>query len=116
MKSKSTMIDQMFIDHPNEIEPGTPILHTACPCCGAQLDIEAGDDEGEIAVVGTQQTKGSRVEQFSKAQIDFLRCIGVRVKYCGSSQAVFNDAADLANRRIRILTDGLNDLISKDGE
>jgi hypothetical protein len=53
MKSKSTMIDQMFSDHPNEIEPGTTILHIACPCCGAQLDIEAGDDVGSIAVIGT---------------------------------------------------------------
>ena len=52
MKSKS-MIEQMFLDHPNEIEPGELILKTRCPCCGAQLDIEAGDNEGEIAVIGT---------------------------------------------------------------
>ena len=62
------------------------------------------------------ENEKDRVEQFSQAQIDFLRYIGVRVKYCGSSQAVFNDAADLANSRIRILTDGLKALLSTENK
>ncbi len=34
-------------------EPGAPICETSCPCCGADLVVENGPDEGEIAVVGT---------------------------------------------------------------
>ena len=50
-------------------------------------------------------------EPFSQAQIDFLRCIGVRVICVGSSQSVFNDAADFADERALILRDGLRKLL-----
>jgi hypothetical protein len=53
-------------------------------------------------------------ELFSQAQIDFLRCIGVRVVYCGSNQSVFNDAADFANGRVRMFADGLRKLLLHD--
>jgi len=33
-------------------EPGEPIAQCSCPYCGASLEIEYGDDEGEISVVG----------------------------------------------------------------
>ena len=33
-------------------EPGEPIVAVTCPCCGALLQVEYGDDEGEIAVIG----------------------------------------------------------------
>lgn len=35
------------------IEPGTPIVETDCPCCGAHLEVTHGDDPGEIACIGT---------------------------------------------------------------
>jgi len=35
-------------------EPGEFIANTVCPCCGAKLEIEYGDDEGEIAIIGTR--------------------------------------------------------------
>lgn len=40
-------------------EPGTPILTTDCPCCGAELEIEHGDEPGEIGVVGTPAEGGN---------------------------------------------------------
>lgn len=33
-------------------EPGELIAKVTCPCCGASLGVEYGDDEGEIGVVG----------------------------------------------------------------
>lgn len=33
-------------------EPGQLICETGCPCCGAKLTVEYGDDEGETAVIG----------------------------------------------------------------
>lgn len=33
-------------------EPGELMVKCNCPCCGAELSVEYGDDEGEIAVVG----------------------------------------------------------------
>jgi len=36
-----------------EHEPGELIKKTHCPCCGASLSIEYGDDDGEICVIGT---------------------------------------------------------------
>jgi len=38
-------------------EPGQPIGTSTCPCCGAHLEIEHGDEEGQIAVVGTLSTE-----------------------------------------------------------
>lgn len=35
------------------IEPGQPIGECTCPCCGASLEIEHGDEEGQIAVCAT---------------------------------------------------------------
>jgi hypothetical protein len=37
----------------DEHEPGELIAEVHCPCCGAELRVEYGDDEGEIGVVGT---------------------------------------------------------------
>lgn len=37
------------------IEPGQPIGATGCPCCGARLRIEYGDDPGEIAALYTDR-------------------------------------------------------------
>jgi hypothetical protein len=37
----------------DEICPGDKIVDVTCPCCGAKLEITHGDDEGEIAVIGT---------------------------------------------------------------
>ena len=54
------------------------------------------------------------LELFSQAQIDFLRRIGVRVEYYGSNQSVFNDAANFADGRVRMFTDGLRKLLSHD--
>lgn len=34
-------------------EPGEPVCACSCPCCGAELSIEQGDDENETSVVGT---------------------------------------------------------------
>lgn len=36
-------------------EPGEPIVKVDCPCCGAALEIEHGDEPGEIAVIGTEK-------------------------------------------------------------
>jgi hypothetical protein len=33
-------------------EPGEPICKANCPCCGADLEIEHGEEEGEISVIG----------------------------------------------------------------
>ena len=33
---------------------GEPILEAICPCCGASLEVEYGDDPGEISVIGTK--------------------------------------------------------------
>jgi len=53
-------------------------------------------------------------ELFSQAQIDYLRKIGVRVEYYGSSQSVFNDAANIAIGRVRMFSDGIRKLLSHD--
>jgi len=53
-------------------------------------------------------------ELFSPVQINFLQSIGVRVVYCGSNQSVFNDAADFANGRVRMFTEGLRKLLLHD--
>jgi len=37
--------------------PGDPIAKVHCPCCGADLDITHGDDEGEVSVVGTPECR-----------------------------------------------------------
>lgn len=34
-------------------EPGEPIGTCACPCCGASLEVEHGDEPGQIAVIGS---------------------------------------------------------------
>ena len=39
-------------------EPGEPIAEVHCPCCGAHLEVEHGDDEGDVAVVGTRANPG----------------------------------------------------------
>lgn len=36
----------------NEYEPGKLITKSVCPCCGAILTIEHGEDEGDIIVYG----------------------------------------------------------------
>lgn len=38
----------------DEPEPGTPIAKCSCPCCGAHLEVEHGDDPGQVGVVGTE--------------------------------------------------------------
>lgn len=53
-------------------------------------------------------------ELFSPAQVEFLRRLGVRVEYLGSNQSVFNDAANFADGRVRMFTDGLKRLLSHD--
>lgn len=35
-------------------EPGEAITCGLCPCCGADLTIEYGSDEGEVAIYGTR--------------------------------------------------------------
>ncbi len=35
--------------------PGDPIAKVGCPCCGADLRIEHGDEPGEVCVVGVAQ-------------------------------------------------------------
>lgn len=35
-------------------EPGQPIGRVSCPSCGASLQIEHGDDPGEIAIISGQ--------------------------------------------------------------
>jgi hypothetical protein len=50
-------------------------------------------------------------ELFSQSQIDILRRIGVRVEYCGSKQAVFNDWAVQAEIRIQTLRGSITDAI-----
>lgn len=40
-----------------EIEPGQFIVDVSCPCCGAQLEIEHGDELGQLAVVGTPSNR-----------------------------------------------------------
>jgi len=49
---RNTIAKFNAIIHGHEIEPGEPICKVTCPCCGANLEIEHGDDEGELAVVG----------------------------------------------------------------
>lgn len=34
-----------------EPEPGAPILDTDCPCCGAILEIQHGDEPGDVGIV-----------------------------------------------------------------
>jgi len=41
----------------DDICPGDPIAHVHCPCCGADLDITHGDDEGEASVIGTPECR-----------------------------------------------------------
>ena len=41
-----------LIKDTQEIEPGQLIIEISCPCCGAELVVEHGDDEGEISVIG----------------------------------------------------------------
>lgn len=42
-----------------DVQPGDPIASCSCPCCGASLTIEHGDDEGEVSVVGTPSKEGA---------------------------------------------------------
>jgi hypothetical protein len=42
-----------LLDILSEWETGRPIGTAECPCCGAALEVEHGDDIGTIAVVGT---------------------------------------------------------------
>lgn len=44
-----------------EVEPGQLIAKVDCPCCGAALTVEHGDDEGEIGVIG-EAKRGEPVE------------------------------------------------------
>lgn len=34
-----------------EVEPGQSIGNTTCPSCGASLEIEYGDEEGQLAAI-----------------------------------------------------------------
>lgn len=43
-----------FVQTGEDVEPGTPIVDISCPCCGAELEVTHGDDEGEVAVVGSR--------------------------------------------------------------
>lgn len=56
-EAKALGRDEAEEDH----EPGEPITECTCPNCGAQLSVEYGDDEGEIAVVssGCEDETGS---------------------------------------------------------
>jgi len=38
-------------------EPGETICKTSCPCCGADLEVMHGEDEGEIGVLGRQKNE-----------------------------------------------------------
>jgi hypothetical protein len=37
------------------LRPGDPICNTSCPCCGAELSVQAGDDPGEVGCVGVKK-------------------------------------------------------------
>ena len=47
-KAKLTRAMRRAIAALEQPEPGTPILTIDCPCCGAELEIEHGDEPGEI--------------------------------------------------------------------
>ena len=47
-KAKLTRAMRRALSALEQPEPGTPILTTDCPCCGAELEIEHGDEPGEI--------------------------------------------------------------------
>lgn len=42
-----------------EAEPGEPICSVTCPCCGASVVVETGEDPGQIAVYGTHPTEAA---------------------------------------------------------
>lgn len=48
-------------------EPGEVIVKSHCPCCGAILSVEYGDDEGEIGIVGSRVKGRSRLTSPVKA-------------------------------------------------
>lgn len=49
LRKARTRINKLVED----IEPGMVIAKVTCPCCGASLSVEHGEDEGEIAVIGS---------------------------------------------------------------
>jgi hypothetical protein len=53
MTAASQLAATGYVVEPTVHEPGELIAKVDCPCCGAALSIEHGDDEGEISVVGT---------------------------------------------------------------
>lgn len=58
-KAKLTSAMRRALAALEQPEPGTPILTTDCPCCGAELEIEHGDEPGDIGVVGTPADGGN---------------------------------------------------------
>ena len=58
-KAKLTRAMRRALAALEQPEPGTPILTTDCPCCGAELEIEHGDEPGDIGVVGTPADGGN---------------------------------------------------------
>lgn len=49
-----------------EIEQGQPIVEGHCPCCGAALRIEHGDDDGEVAFLGTAANR-MKINAYNRA-------------------------------------------------
>lgn len=43
-------------------EPGDFIMTMFCPCCGAHIEILHGDEDGELAIIGTPTRTGSESE------------------------------------------------------
>lgn len=39
-------------------EPGEVIAAVMCPCCGAELSVMHGEEEGEIVVEGVEREEG----------------------------------------------------------
>jgi hypothetical protein len=42
------------------VEPGELIAAVTCPCCGASLRVERGDDPGEVVTIGERPEAGER--------------------------------------------------------
>ena len=56
--------------NPDEPEPGDFIMAVHCPCCGADISVTAGDDEGEISVVGTPTAAKNPDEHTQKDAVE----------------------------------------------
>lgn len=61
-KEKIRAAVQMALDE-REPEPGQPIARGTCPCCGACLRVEHGDDDGEIVFLAAAEKRASGATQ-----------------------------------------------------